>query len=151
MNHNRCASVAEDGVLAFAQRDIRISDAGLRLAIVVNDEILHVAGVRSFRIVEPVLFAVWIEMRAGRLEVGRIALGILMNMNSVLTGGHIVQVELDLDAFAGALESGASHVPSAAIFHVYLNRACKQRQGQQHRNGEKNAIQLHAANYTQKP
>src|SRR5947209_4830257 len=53
----------------------------------------------AFWILQTVLFAVRIEVAARGLEVGTVALGILMNMDGVLSRRQILQVELDLDTF----------------------------------------------------
>lgn len=151
MNYQSSASVAEYRVWTFTQLDIGVSDGHVPgFAVVVDDEILHVASVWSFGIVEAVFLTIGIEMRAGRLEVRGIALGILMNMDGVLTGGHVVKVQPNLDTSAGILDTSATHVSSAAIFHIHFNGARKQREGEQYRNGQNEAIRFHAANYTHK-
>jgi hypothetical protein len=106
----------------------------------------------SLGIVEAMLFVFRVEMWTSRLEVCPFALGILMNMDGVLPGRHIMQVQLDLDTFAGTLDTGSTHVSCAPIFHVDFNRArkkCERKQKQNH-NGQNDAMASHAANYTDK-
>lgn len=73
-----------------------------------------------------------------------------MDMDGVLTSRHVMQVQLDLDAFAGVSESGATHASSAPVFHVNLNRTRKYREREQYRSSCQEAIIFHAANYTDK-
>jgi hypothetical protein len=49
----------------------------------------------AFGILQPVLLALGIKVRAGRLEIGGIALGVLMDVDAVLAGWKIVQAELE--------------------------------------------------------
>lgn len=65
MDYKGGAPIAEHGTCALSERDMGILDIGLGLAGVVNDEIRHVAGMRSVRTVDSVLFAVRVEMGAG--------------------------------------------------------------------------------------
>ena len=150
MDHQRGSSVGEHRVRAFSQRHIGVSDGHLGFAGVVNDDVLHITSVRTFRIVEPVLPALWVEMRTGRLEVRGITFRILMKMDGVLSGRYAVQVELDLNSLARALDGGAADSSSARVFDVYPDAARKHWDGEQNYNGRNEAIQFHAAHYTDK-
>ena len=97
MNHNRRAAVTEQGMRAFAQRHVGILKRGIGFALRVDGDVLHVAGVMAFGILEPMFLALGIEMRAGGLEVGWITFGILMNVDSMLAGRKIVQFHLEAD------------------------------------------------------
>ena len=72
-----------------------IDDLSLRLALCVNGEVVHVAGMMAFGIFQPMLFIVRIEMWASRFEIRRIALCVLVDVDGMLSGRQIVQVELD--------------------------------------------------------
>jgi hypothetical protein len=56
----------------------------------------------AFGILEAVLLALGIEVRAGGFEVGRIALRILMKVDGVLAGRQVVKMKLEAtpDPFA---------------------------------------------------
>ncbi len=94
------AAVAEEGVGAVAEGYVVILESGVGFAFHVDDEVLHVAGVVAFGIVEAMLFAVGIEMGAGGFEIGRIAFGVLVEVDGVLAGRKIVQVKLEADAWS---------------------------------------------------
>ena len=57
-----------------------------RFAFAIYREVRHIPGMMPIRILKPVLLSIRIKMRARGFEVRRIALGILMNMNGVLSG-----------------------------------------------------------------
>ena len=67
----------------------------------VDGEVQHVAGVMAFGILESVLLAVGVEVRARGFEVGGIALGVLVEVDAVFAGREIV--ELELEAYARSL------------------------------------------------
>ena len=94
------AAVAEKRVGAVAEGNVVVFESGVGFAFHVDDEVLHVAGVVAFGIVEAVPFIVGIEMRAGGFEIGRIALGVLVEVDGVLAGRKIVQVKLEADAWS---------------------------------------------------
>src|SRR5271166_1423375 len=52
----------------------------------------------ALRIIEAVLLARGIEMASGRLEVRRIALGVLMEMHRVLAGRQVPEIEFHFHA-----------------------------------------------------
>ncbi len=83
---------------AVAEGYVFVLDGRIGFAFHVNDEVLHVTGVVAFRIVESVLLAIRIEMRAGGFEVWRIALGTLMEVDGVLAGRQIVEMKLEGNA-----------------------------------------------------
>ena len=94
MDYYGGAAVAEERVGAVAQSYVVVLEFCIGLTIRVDDEVLHVASVVAFGILQAVLLAIGIEMRAGRLEVGGIALGVLVEVDGVLAGREIVQVKL---------------------------------------------------------
>src|SRR6478672_10100274 len=89
-------------MIVATQIDARIGDGGFQRAVGGDGDVLHVPGVRSFGIFETVVLFVGIEMSAGRSESGRLALGILMNVDGVFAGGKVFQIELDADAVGRA-------------------------------------------------
>ena len=98
MDDDGSAAVAKERVWAIGEGDVVVFERHVSFAFYVDDEILHVAGVVALGIFESVLFAVRIEMRAGGFEVGCIALRVLMEVDGMLAGREIVQVELEADA-----------------------------------------------------
>jgi hypothetical protein len=67
-------------------------------ALSIDHEVAHIPGVVAFWIIESVLLAFGIEMRTGGLEVWRIALGILVEVDGVLAGRQIMKIEFEADA-----------------------------------------------------
>src|SRR5205085_9863602 len=92
MDHERRSPVAENGVVVFPQGHVRIIDRDFRLAGMLNDEVIHVTGMRSFGILQAVLLPFRIEMWACGLEVRRITFRVLMNMDGVLAGLKTLQL-----------------------------------------------------------
>ena len=95
MDDDRRAAVAEQRLWAVAEIDVIVLKLGVGDASGVHLDISHVAGVMAFGIVESVLLAVGIEMRARGLEVWTIAFGILMKVDRVFAGREIMKVQLD--------------------------------------------------------
>ena len=58
-------------------------------------EIVHVAGMVAFGILQAMLFSIWIEMRTCRLEVRRIALRLGMEVEGVHPGRQVMERRLD--------------------------------------------------------
>ncbi len=98
VNNDGGAAVAEERVGAVAEGHVFVFHGGIGFALHIDCEVQHVAGVVAFGVIEPVLFAVGIEMRPGGLEVGRIALRILMEVNGVLAGRQVVKMKLQGNA-----------------------------------------------------
>ena len=95
VNDDRGAAVAEQRVGAVAEGDVFIFQRHVCVAFHVDDDVFHVAGVVAFGTLQSVLLAVGIEMRAGRFEIGSVALGVLMEVDAVLAGWKIVQAKLE--------------------------------------------------------
>ncbi len=89
------ASIAEERVRAVAESYVAVFQARVGFAFHIDDEVVHVAGVVAFGILQAVLLALGIEMRPRGLEVGSVALGVLMKMDGVLAGRKIVKVKLE--------------------------------------------------------
>src|SRR5579885_811050 len=84
MNHKRRAAIAEHRVRIVAHGDVWISHCRLCSAVASDLEVVHVPGVRSLGILEPVFFVLGVEMRTRRLEPGRFALSDLVYVDSML-------------------------------------------------------------------
>ncbi len=99
MDHDRRPSIGKQRVrlAARAQYHVSIRHSRLRRAVLLDGEVRHVTGVVSLWVLETVLLARGIEMRPSRFEVGRIALGILMEMHCVLARWQFLERELYFD------------------------------------------------------
>ena len=97
VDDDRGAAVAEERVGVVAESYVFVLQFAIGFAFGVDGEVRHVAGVVAFGILQAVLFAVGIEMRAGGFEVGGIALGILMEVDGVLAGRKTVKMKLEAD------------------------------------------------------
>jgi len=90
-------SVGEERVRTLGEGHVFVLDGGVRFSFRIDGEVQHIAGVVAFRTLESMLFAVGIEVRAGRLEIGSIAFWVLMKVDGVLAKRKIVQLQLEGD------------------------------------------------------
>ena len=81
-----------------AEIHVLIVEIDRSFALGVDGEIVHVSGVVSVRVLQPMLLGVRIEVRPGGLEVGSFALGDGMKMNCVLPGRHVIKRKPQVDA-----------------------------------------------------
>jgi hypothetical protein len=133
MDHQRSSAVAEQrvAVAASSQVHIGITDPDPRFAVLVHREVHHVPGVMAVRILKAVLFAIWIEVWPRRLEVWRIATGILMNVDRVFAWRKIMHAELDLNPTAlRRLDGGRAYAFALRILQIDFDRSGRSRQGQ---------------------
>ena len=70
-----------------------VDDGRLGHAVGRDCEIVHVAGVWSLRVLQPMLLAIGIEMRARGFECRGIALRHLMDVEGMLARGQILEIE----------------------------------------------------------
>jgi len=98
VDDDRGAAVAEEGMRAVAESYVFVLQGRVGFAFHVDGEVQHVAGVVAFGIIESVLLAIGIEMRAGGFEVGRIALRVLVEVDGVLAGRQVVKMKLEGNA-----------------------------------------------------
>ncbi len=100
VDHDGRPSIGKQRVLlaARAQHHVSILHSRLRRAILLDGEIRHVPGMMALRVLKTMLLARGIEVRPSRFEVGRIALGILMEMHCVLAWWQVLERELYFDA-----------------------------------------------------
>ncbi len=68
------------------------------LPFCVDGQVQHVAGVMAFGTLQSVLLAVGVEVWTCGFEIGSIALGVLVNVDTVVAGREVVEVELEADA-----------------------------------------------------
>src|SRR5580700_2905660 len=101
------------------QVDVVVSEFHGSFAVFFDDEVQHVAGVVAFGTLQAVLLAVWIEVWTGRLEVGTIALGILMEVNAVFARRQIMHLYIEYHALGSALrQDNRSQALALGIFHL---------------------------------
>jgi hypothetical protein len=112
------APVGEERMRPFAEGHVFVLDTRVRFSLRTNGEVQHIAGVMAFRILESMLFAVGIEVRAGRLEIRSIAFRVLMKVDGVLAERKIVQLQLEGDAGAFCRQSDGADVFSLGILEV---------------------------------
>src|SRR5579872_4904816 len=105
MNDHRRSTVTEKrmAIARIFQVHVLVSEFHGSLAVWLDDEVQHVSSVVAFGALQAVLLAIWIEMWAGGLEVGTIALGILMEVNAVFAWSQIMQLYIEYDALGSAL------------------------------------------------
>src|SRR5581483_7199570 len=93
-------------MIVIAKGYVFVDYRGLGGTLGIHREVRHVSGVVALRIVQAMLLALRIEMRTGRLEIRRIALGVLMNMDCVFPGRKILQVEANFHPLFLRLDLG---------------------------------------------
>jgi len=114
------------------QIDILIHDFRLGASVGFDQEILHIAGMWAIRILQAMLFVIRIEMGSCGLEVGRLALGVLMNMYGVLAGRKMLEIETDFDSGASTSYRSFPNAPALGVFEFDLlacrpqRESCKQ-------------------------
>jgi hypothetical protein len=101
MDDEGCSAAREDRVGSRRKRHPRVSHHRLRRTVGRDREVLHVACVRPERILQAVLLAVRIEVRTGGLERRRLAFRRLMNMDGMLAGWQILEIEGNRHAAGG--------------------------------------------------
>ncbi len=116
-----CSSVAEDGVRVVAPGDVFVIAFKVGFAVGSDGEIGAVSGVMAFGILEAVLLAIGIEVRSGRLEVGRLALGVLMEMDRVVAGGKVLDADFHADAGSGVPENGGADDLALRVLELNQN------------------------------
>src|SRR5580692_1709306 len=107
MDDQRSSAIAEQRVAvgAISKDHVIVSQLELGRTLFVDAEVHHVAGVVAIGILQAVLFSVGIEVRARRLEVRTIALGVLMKVNAVSARRQVMQIKVEPYArafFAGS-------------------------------------------------
>ena len=129
VDYDRGAAVAQERMGAVAEAYVVILQFGVGDTSIVNVEILHVAGVVAFGILQAVLLTFRIEMRAGGLEIGGVALGILMKVDSMLAGRKIVKVQLERDALSVLRHDDGACGLTVGVFDCDFGLGCAGKRG----------------------
>jgi hypothetical protein len=150
MNHDCGASVGEERVRAVRESDVFVLDACVRFSFHIHREVQHVSGMVAFGILQPVLLTVGIEVWACGLEIGSIALGILMKVDGMLAGWKVVQVELKRHARSLLRQRDSADVLALSVFDFDFGfgQAGKSRYKQDKVKSDEGQTEvLHAGNY----
>ena len=123
VDDDRGAAVAEQRVLAV-EGHVQVLNGCTGAAFCVDDEVLHIASVVAFRIIESVLLAFRIEMGTGRFKIRGIALGVLMKVDSVFAGRQIVKHEFEADARTVWHDDDRSYILALGVLDVDLGFGC---------------------------
>src|SRR5712675_1368179 len=120
VNHDRGSAVTENGVLVRTQRDVGRNDRGVPGSISGNDQrkIRDISG-RHTRMVAMTRSSV--EVRPRGLEVRRLALGVLMNMQGVLARRQALHIELDFYAVRSFAQQRGAHALALCVFDFHRN------------------------------
>src|SRR5271170_4182560 len=97
VDDDRRAAVAEERVRAVAQGYVGVLEGSIGFAVGADGQVQHVAGVMAFGVLQSVLLAVGIEVRACGFKIGSIALGVLVDVDAVLAGREVVKSKLEAD------------------------------------------------------
>lgn len=94
------SAVAEKRVSVIAEVYVLVGEADFGFSVGAYGEVGHVAGMVTIGIVEAVLLAIRIEMRACGFKVRPFAFRDLMEVNRVFAWGKIFEVKLQADSSA---------------------------------------------------
>lgn len=127
MDDDGGAAVAEQRVRTFAKSYVFVFKAGVRLSFHIDSEVQHVAGVVAFGILQAVFLVLGIEMWPRRLEVRRIALGILMEVNRMLAGRQIMKIQFEANTRSLLPKDDSADIFALGVFdfHLRFGRAGK--------------------------
>ena len=120
MNDEGTSSISENRVLAFGIGDGGSDNSYLGGAVRANQEVRHIAGMGASRIIRTVFFPIRVEMTARRGELRRIAFSGLMNVDGMLAGRQVREIEYGLYA-AGLCfgEESRANVLTLRVFHLH--------------------------------
>ncbi len=120
MNDEGSSSISENRVLAFGIGDGGSDNSYLGGAVRANQEVRHIAGMGASRVIHTVFFPIRVEMTARRGELRRIAFSDLMNVDGMLAGRQVREIEYDLYA-AGLCfgEESRAIVLTLRVFHLH--------------------------------
>jgi len=85
VNHQRRSTVTEERVAVRAEIDVFDRSPEMRVTLRVGGEVIQIAGVMAFRILQAMLLVVRIEVWSRRLEIRSITFRVLVNVNGVLS------------------------------------------------------------------
>ena len=97
MNDDGRSTIAEErmAIARVSQIDVSVSEFHAGFAVFVDGEVHHIASMMAFGILQAVLFSIGIEVRSRGLEVGTIALGVLMEVDAMRARWQIVQFYIE--------------------------------------------------------
>jgi len=124
VNHDGRPAVREQGVRPGAEVHVLVRDRRLQGAVRSDRDVHHVAGVRPVWVLEAVLLDLRIEVSAGGREAGRLAFGHLMDVDRVLSGRQVLQVEGDADSGLRRRDLGGPDRCAAGVLEFYLDGLC---------------------------
>lgn len=93
MDHQCSPSMAENRIVSLAHRDVTRDDGFCRCTVRGDREVLDVACMRAFWVFQPMLFMLRVEVAACGLEIRRLTGRVFMNVNCVLAGRQISEIE----------------------------------------------------------
>src|SRR6185312_485493 len=106
-------------MVVIAECHIRIVDGCFCRSICADSEVLHIAGVMAFGILQAMFLVVWIEVAASGLEIWSIALRILVDMDRMLSRWQILEIEFDLHTLlAGSGQGRCANILALSILHL---------------------------------
>src|SRR5260370_6152406 len=120
VNDNRGPAIAEDGVSIRAESYIGSDGARVGCAVRSNDQ----SKVRDIASGHSLVGVSAAKMRSGGLEVGRLTLGHLMNVEGVLTRREILDIEGYFDALGRGRESRSADALALCILDVNSDGLC---------------------------
>lgn len=143
MNDQRRSTIAEErmAIARVSQIDVGVSEFHGGFAVRVDGEVHHIPGVVALGILQAVFLAVRVKVRAGGLEVGTIALGVLVKMDAVYARRQIMQLYVEYHAFGSTLRQGnGSDAFAVGVFHLNHSSGCAveraENGGEQYRSNE---------------
>src|SRR5215472_11261646 len=120
VNHDGGAPVAENGSVIGAHCNVRSDGSGVGCAVSGNDQckVRNVASRHTHALVGVTSGKVW----TGSLEIGRLALRELMNVERVFARRKILDVQRDFHSLRSGRQSGSSDTLTLGIFDFHGNR-----------------------------
>lgn len=117
VNDDGRAAVAEDGMVVAAQSHVRSNHGGMSCAIRCHDQ-------RKIRNVSQrkrgaVLWVRTAKVRPRRLEVRCFALPDLVDVQRMLAGWQVLDVQFDLDAMLRCSQDGGSHALPLGVLDIH--------------------------------
>src|ERR1039457_4173070 len=121
MDDERGASVAEQRMAVAAKRDVFIFNLEMGFAVGADREVGIVSGVMAFGILQAMFLSIGIKMRPGGLEVGGVALCVLMKVDGMFAGWQILKIQFHPDTCAGFQKSRGAHRLALGILELDLD------------------------------
>src|SRR5215207_10449626 len=95
MDNERSAAVREERISSIAHAHVRTGHGRIRGSVLLYHEVVHVTGMRAFRVFQAMLFGVWIEVVSCCLESRTLALRHLMKVDCMLAWRKVFKSQLD--------------------------------------------------------